>query len=185
MTSAYQYIKQTLRDNLKERMIKWREENSIVRLDKPSDIGKARILGYKDKKGFVILRVKLVRGGRKRETRNKGRRSKRMTIRKTLKMSYQWVAEQRAGKKYTNLEVLNSYWVGKDGKHYFFEVIMIDPEKPEIKSDKRISWISKRKNTGRAFRGLTSAARKSRGLTSKSDMLKVRPSLRAWNRKGK
>ena len=185
MTNAYTYIKKTIRENLQKNMIAWREAPAVIRLEKPSDIGKARILGYKDKKGFVILRVKLVRGGRKRETRNKGRRSKRMTIRKTLKMSYRWIAEQRASKKYPNLEVLNSYWVGKDGKHYFFEIIMLDPDAPEILADKSISWIANRKNQGRAFRGLTSAARKSRGLRSKSDMLKVRPSLRSWNRKGK
>ena len=100
-------------------------------------------------------------------------------------MNYQWVAEQRAARKYTNLEVLNSYQVGKDGIHYFFEVIMIDPQRPEIISDPNFAWICNPKNRGRAFRGLTSAAKKSRGLRSKSHELKVRPSLRAWNRRGK
>lgn len=100
-------------------------------------------------------------------------------------MSYRWVAEIRASRKHNNLEILNSYWIGKDGKYYYFEVIMVDPQRPEIKNDKILNWIAKEQNKGRAERGLTSAARKSRGLRSKSHNLKVRPSLRSWNRKGK
>jgi large subunit ribosomal protein L15e len=83
---------------------------------------------------------------------------------------------------------LNSYWIGKDGKHYYYEVILVDPTKPEIKNDKDIKWIANGKNRKRAERGLTSAGKKSRGLKSKrgkSPMLKVRPSLRAWKRRGK
>ena len=79
-------------------------------------------------------------------------------------MNYRQIAERRAASKFTNLEVLNSYWIAKDGKHYFFEVILIDPERPEIKADKTINWICSRKNKNRVFRGLTSAGKKSRGL---------------------
>ena len=79
-------------------------------------------------------------------------------------MNYQEIAEQRTGKKYRNLEVLNSYFVGKDGLHYFYEVILVDPERPEIKNDRTISWIEKSKNKGRVFRGMTSSGKKSRGL---------------------
>jgi len=183
--NAYDYIKQNLRKNLKAKLIEWRAQGSLVKLEKPSDIGRARILGYKDKKGIVIIRVKIIRGGRKREVHNKRRRTVRKTVRKTLKMNYQWIAEARAAKKYTNLEVLNSYQVGKDGMHYFYEVILIDPEMPEIKSDKNFAWICNPASRGRVFRGLTSAANKSRGLRNRSHELKVRPSLRAWNRRGK
>src|SRR3989344_7223859 len=126
MTSAYSYIKQNIRNNLKERLIEWRSSNAVVKLEKPSDIGRARSLGYKDKKGFVIARVRLKRGGHKRARPKKGRKTKNLSIRKNLKMNYQWIAEQRAAKKYRNLEVLNSYKIGKDGVYYFFEVILVD-----------------------------------------------------------
>jgi len=79
-------------------------------------------------------------------------------------MNYQWIAEQRAARKYRNLEVLNSYLLGKDGVHYFYEVILVDPERPEIKNDSRINWIAKPENRGRVFHGLTSAGKKARGL---------------------
>jgi large subunit ribosomal protein L15e len=183
--SAYSFIKQAIRQKLKKRLIDWRKSNAIVKIEKPTDIGRARKLGYKDKKGFVVVRVRLKRGGRKKPRRRKGRRSKRQTIRKTLKMNYQWVAEQRAARKFTNLEVLNSYKIGKDGQNYFFEVIMVDPNRPEIKSDKTINWICKPENRGRVFRGITSAGKKSRGLRKKGKKLKVRPSIRARERRGK
>ena len=126
----------------------------------------ARKLGYKDKKGFVVVRVRVKRGGHKRPRPKKGRKSKNLTIRKTLKMNYRWIAEYRAQKKYKNLEVLNSYLIAKDGQHYFYEIILVDPTKPEIKADKTINWICSNKNRKRAFRGLTSAAKKARGLRS-------------------
>ncbi len=184
MKSAYSYIKESIRKNLKEKLIAWRKDKAIVKLEKPTDIGRARKLGYKDKKGFVVVKVRVKRGGRKRPKRKKGRRSKRQTIRKTLKMSYRWVAESRAQRKFTNLEVLNSYMIGKDGQHYFYEVILIDKNRPEIKKSE-LSWIAKPENKKRVLRGLTSAGKKSRGLRKKSRKLKTRPSLRAHKRKGK
>ena len=56
-------------------------------------------------------------------------------------MSIQRIAEARADRKYPNLEVLNSYWVGEDGKNKWFEVILVDPHHPVIKSDKNLNWI--------------------------------------------
>jgi len=170
---------------LRERMIVWRSSPVLVKVDKPLRVDRARSLGYKAKKGFVVIRVRLNRGGHKRPRPNKGRRSKRLHTRKNLRMNYKQIAEQRAARKFTNLEVLNSYLIGKDGIHYFFEVIMVDPERPEIKKDSRINWISKPENKARSFRGLTSSGKKSRGLRSKSRETKARPSLRARSRRGK
>ena len=186
----YHYIseawKKPSRELLYDRLIKWRAGEAVERVDKPLRLDRARALGYKAKKGFIILRVRIIRGGRRRERKKvKGRKSTRQTVRKTLKMSYQWVAEVRAARKYPDLEVLNSYWIGKDGQHYYFEIIMVDPKRPEILSDKNINWIAKNSSRNRAERGLTSSAKKSRGLLNKSRNLKIRPSLRSWNRKGK
>jgi len=177
--------KKPTRELLHEKMIAWRAGESIVKLEKPTRLDKARSLGYKAKKGFVVVRVRLIRGGRKRSRHTHGRKSRKQHVRKILKMSYRWVAEVRAERKYRNLEVLNSYEVGKDGKHYFFEVILVDPERPEIQNDDVMKWITEKKNKNRAQRGLTSAGKKSRGLSTKSRDKKVRPSLRAWNRRGK
>lgn len=77
-------------------------------------------------------------------------------------MNYQTIAEQRAVKHYPNCEVLNSYEVGKDGIHYWYEIILVDVSHPAITSDPQLKWMTEEK--GRAFRGLTSSAKRSRGL---------------------
>ncbi len=186
---TYYYLRQAWKKpdetTLRSRMIDWRAGNSIVKVDKPLRLDRARALGYKAKKGFVVVRIRILRGGRKRPRPRKARKSRKQSNKLILKMSYQWVAEQRVQRKFRNLEVLNSYVIGKDGLYYFYEIILVDPDKPEIKNDDTINWICKKENRGRVFRGLTSAARKSRGLRTKSRNLKVRPSLNAWYHKGK
>ena len=76
--------------------------------------------------------------------------------------SIQRIAEERASRKHPNLEVLNSYWVGEDGKSKWYEVILMDRSHPSIQSDPELNWICDPSNRGRAFRGKTSAAKKSR-----------------------
>ncbi len=186
----YSYIKQAWKKpdtlTLRERMIAWRRSNAFEVVDKPLRLDRARALGYKAKKGFVVVRVRIGRGGRTRPRHAvKGRKTRKQTIRKTLKMNYKWVAQVRAARKYKNLEVLNSYWIGRDGKHYFYEVIMVDPSKPEIKSDRTMKWVVDKANSKRAERGLTSAAKQSRGLRNRAPTTKARPSLRSNNRQGK
>ena len=185
----YYYLRQAWKKPdkkvLRERMIGWRSSDAQVKVDKPLRLDRARALGYKDKKGFVIIRIRVKRGGHKRPRPNKGRRGKRLHTRKNLKMSYKWIAEQRVERKYKNLTVLNSYLIGKDGIHYFYEVICVDPSKPEIKNDKTMNWITNPVNQKRTMRGLTSAGKKSRGLRSKHPTNKSRPSVRAGKRRGK
>ncbi len=167
--SMYKYIreawkkpKETLKEIQRERLLKWRREPVTVRLVRPTRIDRARVLGYKAKQGYIVVRQRVSRGGRMRPKPSGGRRPKRMSRRRDLRISYQQVAEQRAAKKYRNCEVLNSYFVGKDGKYYWHEVILVDRTHPSVLSDERINWISAKK--GRVFRGLTSSGKKSRGL---------------------
>ncbi len=149
---------------LRERMIKWRKEGSIVRVEYPLRLDRAHSLGYKAKQGIFVVRVRVLRGGHKRPRPKKGRRSKRMHINLNLRMNYREIAEQRASRKYPNCEVINSYWVGKDGEHYYYEVILADRNSLSIKSDKELSFVTKSVNKKRALRGLTSAGKKARGL---------------------
>lgn len=183
----YHYIKQAWKKpdkkTLRERMVEWRKSPVFTRVEKPLRLDRARNLGYKDKKGFVIIRIRVNRGGHKRPRPNKGRRSKRLHTRKNLSMSYKWIAENRVSKKFTNLEVLNSYLIGKDGQHYFYEVICVDPTRPEITKDKNLKFLTNPVNQNRPERGLTSAAKKSRGLRSKHPTNKARPSIGAGKRR--
>ncbi len=68
--------------------------------------------------------------------------------------------------------------IGKDGINYFYEVICVDPQRPEIQNDKTINWICKPVNQKRTMHGLTSAGKKSRGLRDKGPTNKLRPSRR-------
>ncbi len=177
--------KKSLSGLWRERLIEWRRGDSVVRVEKPTRLDRARGLGYKAKQGILIVRVRVKRGGRKRpRPTKKGRRSKRQTIRKIVRKSYQWIAEERANRKYKNCEVLNSYYVAEDGIYKWFEVILLDRDHPQIIKDKQLGGIAKQR--GRVFRGITSSGRKSRGLTRKKGKgaEKIRPSRRAHRRRG-
>ena len=56
-------------------------------------------------------------------------------------LNMQQIAENRVGRKYPNLHVLNSYFVYKDGKHPWYEVILVDPAHPSIKSDSDLKYL--------------------------------------------
>ena len=148
---------------MKERMISWRKELVIKRIEKPTRLDRAHSLGYKAKQGFVVARVKIGKGTSKREKPAGGRKPLHAGMTKiTPKMNLQHIAEARVARKFPNLEVLNSYYVTEDGKSKWFEVILIDPNHPCIKNDTKLNWICRPQNRGRVFRGLTSAGKKSR-----------------------
>ncbi|MCX8147055.1 MAG: 50S ribosomal protein L15e [Candidatus Woesearchaeota archaeon] len=164
----------------KQRLIEWRREPSTKRLDHPTRPDRARSLGYKAKQGFIIVRQRVPKGSHRRPGPHGGRRPKTQRRYMALRINYQVIAEQRAAKKYPNCEVLNSYWVGEDGKYYWYEVILVDTSHPAILADKDISWIAEKQHKGRVFRGLTSAGKKARGLRRKGKGAeKVRPSKSA------
>ena len=153
-----------LGESFKERLIKWRKEKRFVKIDKPTRIDRARALGYKAKKGFVIVRGKLKRGGRKRPLYGRrGRKPSKTGVTSfTPTKSLQWIIEERVQMKYSNLEVLGSYPVGQDGKYKWFEVVLVDPNNPIIKKDKHMKWITERQHRGRVFRGLTPSGKRIR-----------------------
>ena len=147
--SAYSYMPLPARENL----IRWRREPTITKIERPSRLDRARALGYKAKPDYVLARIKVRRGSLRKSRPRGGRKPSRMGVKKiTMAKSLQLIAEGRCASKFPNLEVLNSYWVGEDGKHKYYEIIMVDYRHP----------AGKRK--GRAARGLTSAGRKVRGL---------------------
>ncbi|MHA1199930.1 MAG: 50S ribosomal protein L15e [Candidatus Heimdallarchaeaceae archaeon] len=164
---------------MRQRIIQWRREGATERVERP--------------------RAKVRRGGRRKKRPVRGRKSRNMGVNKiTPKKSIKLIAEERVARKYSNLEVLNSYWVGQDGRHKFFEIILVDPQHPAIAKDPRTSWLSIKEfrgddvfylknpvHRGRVHRGLTSSGRKSRGLRNKGyGAEKIRPSLRSHGRRG-
>jgi large subunit ribosomal protein L15e len=154
---AYKYIKQTLQKQYKERdatfrakIISWRHASPIQAVDYPSNLTRARTLGYKAKQGYIVVRTRIDKGRRTRRKPMGGRKHKNFYRFVQPGMSHQAMAEQRVNRVYKNMEVLNSYWVGEDGNYKYFEVILADPTKATVN-------ISSVMRTGKAFRGLTSA----------------------------
>ena len=157
-----------LRDLQWKRKQRWRQEPAITRIDRPTRIDRARSLGYKAKQGIVVVRASIRKGSARKRRFRAGRRTKRMGVNTiTRDKNSQRIAEERVGRKYPNLEVLNSYSVGADGKQQWFEVILVDPHHPAIENDDDLNWICDPSQRNRAFRGLTSAGRKARGLRNR------------------
>ena len=193
---AYKYLQElwrrkqsdVIRFVLRVRCWEYRQLHVIHKVTRPSRLDKARALGFKQKQGYVVYRVRIGRGGRKKAV-HKGivyGKPVHQGIRKQKKArSHRSVAEEKVGRKLSNMRVLNSYWVGQDAAYKFFEVICVDPAHTAIRKDPRINWIVSEKHNKRELRGLTSAGKKYRGLRQKGYRAEnVRPSRRqAWKRR--
>ncbi len=185
---AYKYIKESFQneyknrdDILKGRVSAWRKGASIQKVEVPTNIARARELGYKAKQGVIVVRSCIRKGMRKREKPHSGRKPSKNGRFFSYRKSLQSMAEERVSRKYLNMEVLNSYYVGEDGRYKFFEVIMVDRANGSILSDPLYSNLIHSK--GRAFRGLTSSGIKHRGLLHKGKTTIItRPSVRSAQR---
>ncbi len=172
--SVYSYIRDQWKSPKKnpemkaliwKRRVEWRQDPVVNRVERPTRLDRARSLGYKAKQGFVVVRTRVRTGSQRKRAIKGGRRAKRKGIlRIKLKKSIQRIAEERVNRKYPNLEVLNSYFITKDGRYKFYEIILVDPVHPAILRDKDVNWICRKNQKGRAYRGKTSAGRKGRGL---------------------
>ena len=193
--SMYAYVREAwnkpdaseVKNLLWNRMQAWRREGSVIRVDHPTRIDRARALGFKAKQGIAVVRVQVRRGGRRRSRYVRARRSARMgKNRITPAKSLQRIAEERASRRYPNMEALNSYWVGQDGKLKYYEVILVDGHHPAIRNDPTFAWIARSVHRGRAERGKTAAGRRGRGMGARGrGTEKTRPSIRSHANQGK
>jgi large subunit ribosomal protein L15e len=187
MPNAYHHIGETWKKHESahgtaqwDRLVEWRNGPSFAKVAKPLRLDRARALGYKAKQGVIVVRARVRRGGLRKQRFVQGRVPSKMGVNKiTMRQNTQAIAEQRAAKHFPNLEVLNSYWIGEDGKHHYFEVILLDPYHPAIESDKDLGWITQANARNRVLRGKTSAGQRHRGLrwTGKGSE-HTRPSVR-------
>jgi large subunit ribosomal protein L15e len=158
----YRHIQKTFQQEYHERseiyrkrITEWRKLGTVVRIGKPTNLARARSLGYKAKEGYYLARVSVGRGSRKRPHPWGGRKPAKNVAYLSPGKSLQRQAEEKAGRVFSNLEVLNSYWVGEDGMRKYFEVILVDR--------KLLPGMPR----GRVFRGLTSAGKQDRGTMAR------------------
>jgi large subunit ribosomal protein L15e len=193
---AYKYLEElykkkqsdVLRFLLRLRAWEYRQLPSIHRVPRPTRPDKARRLGYKAKQGFVIYRVKIRRGGRKKHVhRGKifGKPKNHGVNQLKPARSHRGIAEERIGRRCNNLRVLNSYWINQDATFKYYEVILVDPWHKAIRRNAHYNWIAKPTHKHRELRGLTSAGKRARGLRKKGfKASKIRPSRHAsWKRR--
>ncbi len=123
-------------EELKEKTMAWRNEPTIHRIERPTRLDRARKLGYKAKQGIIVVRTKVGRGGMRKKRPTSGRRPKHLgviSIKKTDSMKL--VAEIRVNEKYPYMEVFGSYFLYKDGKNIWYEILLVDPAHPSISRD--------------------------------------------------
>merc|ERR1712100_215210 len=91
----------------------FRQMPTIYRATRPTRPDKARRVGYRAKQGYIIYRVRIKRGSRKKRVakgivygKPVGQGVKKWKAARNLRS----VAEERVGRKCGGLRVLNSYW---------------------------------------------------------------------------
>ncbi|KAG5679720.1 hypothetical protein PVAND_009267 [Polypedilum vanderplanki] len=145
----------------------YRQLTKLHRAPRPSRPDKARRLGYRAKQGFLIYRIRVRRGGRKRPVHKGctyGKPKSHGVNQLKPYRNLQSVAEERVGRRLGGLRVLNSYWVAQDAAFKYYEVICIDPFHNAIRRDPKVNWICNAVHKHRELRGLTSAGKSSRGI---------------------
>ena len=124
---------------LRDRIVTWRKQDAVTRIEKPSRILRARRLGYKAKQGIIVVRMRVGTGGMRRKRPTGGRRPKHLGVtRIKAAVNMKQVAERRVLERYPNMALLGSYFIYKDGMHYWYEVILADRSHPRITKDKEL-----------------------------------------------
>jgi large subunit ribosomal protein L15e len=139
MTATWTNMWKSNNDVLKSKAVVWRTEEVIHTINRPSRLDRARRLGYKAKQGIIVVRIRVGRGGMRKQRPVSGRRPKHfgvVHIKQGINMRN--VAERRVGEKFPNLEVLGSYYLHRDGMHIWYEVILADTNHPAILNDKEM-----------------------------------------------
>lgn len=151
---AYKYLEELWRHKQSDvlrflgrvRSWEYRQLSSIHRAPRPTRPDKARRVGYKAKQGYIVYRVRVRRGGRKRPMKKGiqyGKPKHQGITELKFARNKRSVAEERVGRKCGNLRVLNSYWVNEDAAYKYYEVILVDPQHNAIRNDPKANWICK------------------------------------------
>ncbi|KAL0230686.1 hypothetical protein PCE1_004242 [Barthelona sp. PCE] len=167
----------------------YRQSPTVARVTQPTRPDKAARLGFKKRQGYVVIRVRVRRGNFQRFGAKQkhhivhGKPVNQGVIGLKNARSARAICEMRAGKRFTNLRVLNSYYLSADAVFKYYEVIMVDPSHSAIRNDPKINWICNAAHTRRECRGLTAAGKEHRGLGKGHRFTKSTPSRRAfWKR---
>ncbi len=129
---AFKYIRENEKklyknkERVKQILTDARSGSLVERIERPTKLFRAKEIGYKAKPGYTVVRVKVGKGSFRRERPNHARRPSKSGIFYNLSISKQRIAENRAMKRYSNLELLGSYFIVDDGQNSWYEVLLKD-----------------------------------------------------------
>lgn len=133
ISKSWRSLVKTNSPDIKKRAILWRRGRTVVRLERPTRLDRARSIGYKAKQGYAVIRIKITRGGMRQKRPTSGRRPKHMgTLKIKGHFSSQDTAERRVLEKYPNTTLVGSYPVYQDGRFIWYEVIVADVHHPVL-----------------------------------------------------
>ena len=147
--SMYKYVAETWQNALKEknpaiksRLVAWRRGPRVVRLAHPTRLDRARALGFRAKQGFVVVRVRIARGGIRIKRPVAGRRSKHLgVLRIKGELPEAGVVAGRVKERYPNMKVLGSYFLIEDGRYRWFEAVLMDTSHPSVRGDRELRQL--------------------------------------------
>jgi large subunit ribosomal protein L15e len=147
--SMYKHVAETWQKALKEknpavkgRLVSWRKGPRVVRLEHPTRLDRARKVGFKAKQGFVVVRVRISRGGIRIKRPVAGRRSKHLgVLRIKGQLPEAGVVAGRVKERYPNMKVLGSYFLMEDGIYRWFEAVLVDTHHPSVQADKELRQL--------------------------------------------
>lgn len=136
ISKTWQAIFSEKAGDIRARAVILRKEPALLRVEHPWRLDRARGIGYKAKEGVIVVRIRVSRGGMRKQRPTSGRRPKHMGVLKIKSdVSSQTVAERRVSERYPNMTLLGSYPVWQDGRSAWFECILVDSLHPAVKKD--------------------------------------------------
>lgn len=142
----HKYVNQSFQDSMKrrteafrKRIRDWNDQEGIIRVEKPTNIARARELGYRASREIIVVRVRVRKGKRVREPADLGRKPAKNRKKENPGKKWQWFAEVKAWKKHRNMKLIGSYYAGADGMHSYYEVILKGMHSRENQSVKKAS----------------------------------------------
>lgn len=99
---------------------------AFYRIDKPTRLARARSLGYKAKQGYIVVRARVGKGGSRRPRPNHARKPSKAGVSFNFDVSSKLIAEKRANKIFSNMDVIGSYFLVDNGQYKWYEVLLKD-----------------------------------------------------------
>ena len=98
LSALWKAPKKTLGNSLKVRLVEWRKERVVSRVERPTRLDRAHALGYKAKQGVIVVRVRVNKGKRKRPKVTGGRVPKKSGVFFSIGKSKRLSAEEKASR---------------------------------------------------------------------------------------